>query len=463
MSRPDAPRSRPLDARAILRFYLPLVLNAWLLALVGPVLNLALARGPEPRVQLAAFWIAFGILLSCQSACLVLQQATASHLVRRNAVGSLALPAALAGLAASALVLAIARTPLGDAVLGGLVPVTARTATLARAVLLWTSPVPLLVAVRGVANGIAVAARRTGLLTLATVLRVALLAAVTATIAGGGLEGGALTAARALLAGAALEAAFMVAATLAGQPSPARTERESAAAGLAACAPVLRAALPLAVAALVWNATRPAVSAVLGHLADRELAQAGFGVLVPVLMVSCAPLWALLEVALVLPRDPADVRTVLRFAAAVATAFAAVIAAATLTPLRAHLPWARIAATPELLRLVAPALGVIALEPLVLSARAVAQGLLLRAGGADALLWIAPLRLVATVAAGAACVALVPAANGAVLAAALLVGGDGLDALWTGLAAGRALACAAALPPAAALEAADAPLLERAA
>ena len=94
---------RPLAARAILHFYLPLALNAWLLALAGPLLNAAVTRASEPRLHLAAFWIAFTVLLLCQGICLIVHPVTAALVARRTSLGTIAIPSLLAGLGAGAL------------------------------------------------------------------------------------------------------------------------------------------------------------------------------------------------------------------------------------------------------------------------------------------------------------------------------------------------------------------------
>jgi hypothetical protein len=193
--------------------------------------------------------------------------------------------------------------------------------------------------------------------------------------------------------------------------------------------PVLRLALPLAAASLVWTSARPLVGAVLGRLADPDLALAGFGVVFPILMFTCAPLWAFLDVAIVLPRTPADLRMVVRFALLTSLAFTAGIAALTLAPAGGLAPGTGRALPPGLARSAVPALGLIALEPLVLTARALAQGLLVRGGRGGTVLALAPVKLVFMLVAGLLAARAAPHANGAVLATALFIGGDAIDAV----------------------------------
>jgi hypothetical protein len=187
----------------------------------------------------------------------------------------------------------------------------------------------------------------------------------------------------------------------------------------------------------VWAAARPLVGAVLARLAAPDLAQAAYGVVLPVLFATCAPLWAFLDVALVLPRDAADLARIVRFASLAALAFAGGIALLAWTPLDAlwRHPGAPLPA--DLARLVRPAIALAALEPLVLSARAIAQGLLVRAGRGGLVLALSPVKLACMLAAGLFVTRVAPHANGALLAIALLVGGDAVDALLLGAAATR--------------------------
>jgi hypothetical protein len=432
---PASGRMPPLGMRDIGRFSLPLMLNAWLMTLAGPVLNVALGRAAEPRLHLAAFWIAFTILLVCQSACLVIQQVTASALQRRVPFAAVALSGGILALGASTLLLAIGHTGLGGFVFHHVIPTPDRTALLARAVLGRLSVIPLLIALRGLASGVAVVQGRTEVLALATMVRVAVLAAVTTAVIGLGAGVGAMPAAGALVVATAAEAIFVSSMTLA-QPRN-RTATGRAAVSGREIGSVLRLAVPLAAASLVWTSARPLVGAVLGRLADPGLAQASFGVVFPILMVTCAPLWVFLDVALVLPRTPADLGKVVRFASLTSLAFAAGIAVLAFTPLRLVLLQLGAGMPRDLERAVAPALALIALEPMVLSARAIAQGLLVRSGRGGVVLALSPVKLAVMLGAGLMVTRLAPHANGAVLAAGLFIGGDAVDALLFGMVAVR--------------------------
>ncbi|MCC6650690.1 MAG: hypothetical protein IT348_06035, partial [Candidatus Eisenbacteria bacterium] len=157
----------------------------------------------------------------------------------------------------------------------------------------------------------------------------------------------------------------------------------------------------------------------------------------PILMMSCAPLWGFLEVTLVLPRDERDVRALVRFAALTSLAFSLVLLAMAATPLRTLLLDGAFALGPHLRAAVVPALALLALEPLVLSARAIAQGLLLRGGHGALVLALSPVKLLVMAVAGFAVARAWPQANGAVVAIGLIVGGDLVDVALYGIATWR--------------------------
>src|SRR5262249_55946135 len=97
---------------------------------------------------------------------------------------------------------------------------------------------------------------------------------------------------------------------------------------------VARGTPPPAGSLMVWTFLRPVIHSVRGRLSDPELAQASFGVIQPIVLVACSPLWALQDVSLVLARRRSDLGSLIRFAAVTAAVFTAIVALLTLTPLR---------------------------------------------------------------------------------------------------------------------------------
>ncbi len=203
---------------------------------------------------------------------------------------------------------------------------------------------------------------------------------------------------------------------------------------------------PLAVAALAWTLTRPLVHAVLGRLADPDPAQAAFGVALPLLLVTCSPLWALQEAALVLPSNRRDWSALTRFARHASLAASAALALLAWTPAGFALVRACFALPPGLADALRPALALLVPAPLLLAWRAVSLGALLRTGRTRVLLAAAPLRLVLLSAAGFAIVSRAPAASGAVVGLGLMLLGELADAVLAGTVARGALADPACFP-----------------
>lgn len=437
------PRSMPahpdretgLSRRGILRFYRPLVLTSQLVTLSGPLLNIALGRAADPKLDLAAFWIAFTVVSFLEAPCLVVQQ-TALAVAPRGSLRRLVAGALGAGAAASLLVLALGRTALGEGVFPGLIPTTARVADLARSVLIALAPLPLLIAIRGLGSAVAVGAHRTDLVGAATAVRLVVIAggvgAAVATRHGVGVPAACAT----LVVGVALETAFIVIATW-----PRWRGRLGAQAdGASDWSEIARVAGPLAVSTMMWTFLRPAIHSILGRLPDPELAQASFGVIQPIVLVACSPSWALQDVSLVLTRRRADLERVLRFAAGVAALFTAIVGLVVLTPLKVLVLRLGFDLSPELENAVAPALALLAIEPTVLAARAVAQGLLTRARRTGVFLILSPAKIVLTLVVGLAVVTARPNVAGAWLALGLVIGGDLFDALLYGLKVRRVIA-----------------------
>lgn len=448
MSQPAAFRSRPASAPsgsdtlssavslgAILRFYLPLVLNSQMMTLSGPVINVAVGRAQDPKPELAGYWIGFTVLLFIESACLSTQSATAAlargyHSVRRIFITALAV-----SLTACVLVLLVAKTPLGDPLFDHVIRTTPRVESLARTILAFLTPVPLIIAMRGVANGIAIREKRTMLVARATSVRILAIAAVVGVTIALGTGSGARAGAAAFVTGVTLEAIVI---WLGVWPHWRRRVAERATdLDSLGFGEIARVASPLVISALAWTSFRPLVNGILGRLADPELAQAGFGVVMPLLLLTCSPLWTLQNVSLMLPESRTDLGRVMRFGVATGTLFSVVILFLALSPVRDFFLRDVFALSPELEAAVAPALIFIALEPIVLSIRSMSQGLMMRARRTGAFAVFAPIKTALVLGVGYVVVRVDPGVNGTLLGTLLLIGADGFEAIVYGFSARR--------------------------
>ena len=421
--------------RDILRFYIPLVLNSQMMTLSGPIINVAVGRAADPKLEFAAYWIGFTTLLFIESPCLIIQQVTASllrgyHTLRRILLGALVVSAL-----ASVTVLIVALTPVGDVVFDELVRTTPRTAELARKVLALFAPLPIFVSLRGVGNGVAIRAKRTPLIARATLFRILSLSVVVGFVVGAGTGSGAMAGVAALQTGIIFET-LVIWIGIRPHWRRMRDERHTDVDFLSK-EEFVRVALPLVVSGFAWTSFRPIVNAILGRLDDPELAQAGFGVVMPLLLWTTSPLWSMQNVSLILPETQRDIRRVIRFAILCAAWFSTIVLIIVVTPLRDLILTRFFALSPELERVVTPALWLLIFEPVFLGIRSVAQGILLRAKQTVAFLYVAPIRTALIAVVGFWFVSRYPDVNGTLLGVSLFVGGSVFDAIVYSLVARR--------------------------
>ncbi|MCA9729490.1 MAG: hypothetical protein KC729_17515, partial [Candidatus Eisenbacteria bacterium] len=363
-----------LRSSDILRFYLPLVLTSQMMTLSGPIINVGIGRSADPTIEFAGYWLGFAVLLFLESPCLSVQQISATLIGNTPSIPRLIRVALSFGVLSTLLILTVALIdPVSAWIFRTVVPTTPRVAEVARTVLLLQSPIPLLLCLRGLANGFAIRQKRTDLVARATVVRLVTLSLGVGLFVAGASGSGAIAGAVALVTGIALETATVLWSvsrkartawhqTTVGSPAPYRF--------------ILRVALPLVVAGTTWTALRPIINAALGTLPDPERAQAGFGVVLPFVLATCSPLWIMHNVTLVLPRSVRDLRIVARFAAGTSLFFALLVLLVTWTGLRHWLLRDVFGLNDALAADVTPAIRIVAVEPFLLAGRGFAQGIL---------------------------------------------------------------------------------------
>lgn len=419
-----------LTFREIMGFYLPLLATSQMMTLSGPVINIAVGRAPDPTLDFAAYWIGFSIILFLEAPCLSMQQVTAALLSGHASFRKLLLCAFAIGFSATIGALAISLTPLRDFVFLDLIATTPRVAERAATVLAILAPIPVLIALRGVGNGIGIRMKRTVLVARATLFRILSLSAAIGIAVVLKTGSGAIAGAIAMLTGLTVE---MIVIWVGVYPFvrdrfPLLKNRHDI-----TFREILRVSYPLAISAYVWTSTRPVINAILGRLPDPELAQAGFGLIAPVVLMTCSPLWALHNVSLILPESRSDLRKVIRFSFITTLIYIGIIFMLINPPLRDLLLRKAFALSPEMEALVAPAMLIILIEPILLSVRSICQGLIMRARATAIFGIAAGIKLVIIIGAGWFVAGRYPGVNGAVLGTALFVCADFVDAalfLW---------------------------------
>jgi hypothetical protein len=422
-----------------------------MMTLSGPIINVGVGRSADPKLEFAAYWLGFAVHLFVEAPCLIVQQTAATLLAGHRSMRRLFFGAILLGLLGASLSFTLGATAAGDLLFRHVVPTTPRAALLARKVLLVMSPIPLLVSLRGVGNALALVAKETPLIARSTGTRMVVIATLVGMSVAVGTSSGALAGASSLVAGLLVETFLVLHGTRKIRADLRRRsgDEEDILLTFREIGPV---AAPLIISSYVWTSVRPMINAILGRLPDPELAQGGFGVVIPLLLVTCSPLWALQNVTLILPRNRADLRRLIRFSGWTAVLFAALIAVLALTPLRGVLLRGAFSLSPEMQRVVAPAMVLIILEPIFLATRSASQGLLIKARrtGIFAAVSIGKIVLLASI--GLILVARFPGLNGVVLGVSLFISGELFDGFFYSLRArslvlGGVLFPAVAAPP----------------
>lgn len=365
---------KPLTTRDIFRFYLPLVLTSQMMTLSGPLINVAIGRSANPKVDFAGYWLGFAIMLFINSPSMIVQPVATALITGYRSTRRLFFSSFLIGLVSMAGVLLIALTPLGDLLFKHVITTTPRVAAVALRVMLVFSPIPLIIAFRGVSAGIALQNKKTVLIAWSTGFRVVVISAAVGLAVALKTSSGATAGAAAFVCGLALETGFLTMAMRGSLRSMKNAEGADADRKLT-FREILHVAAPLAVSAYVWTSIRPVINALLGHLPDPELAQAGFGVVTPIILLTCSPLWAFQNVTLILPQSRADLRRVLHFGAWTALFFTGLILLLTWTSMRDLILQGVFSLSPEMKSVVAPALLLIVFEPVFLTMRSASQGL----------------------------------------------------------------------------------------
>ena len=402
------------------------------MTLSGPIINIAVGRAAEPKLEFAGFWLGFTMLMFIEAPCFIIQQAAATLLQGYRSMRRLFFGAIVLGVAAWISTVLFALTPMSDFFFDRLVTTTPRAADLAKETLLLLSPIPLIVSLRGVGNALALREKKTALIARATAYRIVVLAAVVGGAVAMGTSSGAAAGSVALVVGLAVETFLILYRTRNIRLRMAKS-RGSGEDRFLSYSEIIRVSAPLAISAYAWTAIRPIINAILGRLPDPELAQGGFGVVVPILLLTCSPLWALQNLTLILPENRGDVRRVIRFSIWATVFFAGLVMVVTWTPLRSVLLRGAFSLSAEMERAVVPALMLIVLEPLFLATRSTSQGLIIKARRTGIFSGVSIAKILIMTFVGFLFIERHPEINGVFLGTALFISGELFDGIFYSL------------------------------
>ena len=301
-----------LSYREIALFFFPLLLNVQLMSISHTVINGALARLDDYVTALAGMSVAMVVHLFISSPSY--QNHTVTIAVVRGRIslhGTLTFISLVAAYVAAMLFL-IAYTRIGDLVLVRLLGVPEAVAEEARRALRIMALLPFFTGLRGFCQGLLIRSRRTGLVSLATGVRV------------GGLFIF-LALGRHWFSGAQLGAFALVSCVMTETLAIAwLTRRVRPAIELPGAEKTLREILhygfPLAYSSGLQQTIPLLISAIIGRFSDGPLALAAFGVIRGFLFLLAGPMRNLQQAYMTLVRHPLDNRTLLRFSVILATA-----------------------------------------------------------------------------------------------------------------------------------------------
>ena len=431
--RPGAGEEDVLTHSEILRFYLPLVITSQMMTLSVPLINLGLGRTADPALALAGYAVGFSVSVVCNAPVLTARTVTAGLARSPASYGVVASVMRWLGLSLSSVALVLALLPPGEWLFLGILGTPSHIAHQARLVLLLQAPIPILLAERGLAQGLVLIYRRTLLISLATLMRLAMVTVVVMTLAVIMQLPGSAAGGLSLTAGVGMEA-LVIRLAVRRRFGPFREPLPGASSDDSTMGPgrVIRFGLPLAINHTVWSLQRALINAIIARLSDPVTALAGFGVVAPIFLFFGSPLFAIQSTVQVLPRSRRDLLRLAQFT---------LVMAASLSLSAGVLLWVAgrsilsagygLAGGP--LAAALPALRWIWLHPLIMGFRSYGQGLLLRAGRTGPIAVGALGRVLVVAAVGLFLVERYPHGNGALMGIGLQILGDGWDMTLAGV------------------------------
>lgn len=303
-----------LGQKEIALFFFPLLLNVQLMSVSHSVINGALARQSDFVTALAAFSVAMVLHLFIASPSYQNHTVAIAMVRGPRSLRGTALFVTLVALYVSALLALVAFTPLGGFVLGRLLGVEGEIARQARAVLGIMVALPFLTGFRGLFQGLVMQARRTALVSFATLVRVAALL--------GCLALGAPWFSGAVLGAVGLVGCILVETLLMAWFAWRVRIRHDGGGSERGAGEIFRFAFPLAYSSCLQQTIPLLINAIISRLPDGALALASFGVIRGFIFLLGGPMRNLQQACQTLVRNLADYLQLVRFFRRVGSALA---------------------------------------------------------------------------------------------------------------------------------------------
>jgi hypothetical protein len=296
--------TKRLTQTEITAFFFPLLLNVQMMSVSHSIINAGLARMHDAVTVLAAFSVAMVLHLFVASPSYQNHTVTIAMVRGRRSLLGTVFFVGLVALWVSLLLGLIAFTPLGTFVLIDLLGVTPVVAKGAREALALLVFLPFITGPRGLFQGLVIQARRTGLVSFATGIRILSLFAFL--WMGYLWFDGTRVAAFALLCCVFTETVvigfFAWKVRLPATDAPENSAKD-----------ILRYAFPLAYSSGLQQTVPLLINAMISRLPDGTMALAAFGVIRGFLFMLAGPMRNLQQAYLTLVRDPLDYPALVRF------------------------------------------------------------------------------------------------------------------------------------------------------
>jgi Na+-driven multidrug efflux pump len=420
----------PPSLHQILALWIPLAASMVMMVLEPSIINIGLGRTRLPELALAAYGIAAGLALLVEAPIMMLIDASVAWVTDRQVFALLRRFTLILGLLVTAVGLLVSVTPLYPLIVVDWMNIPADVAAEARPTLAILSFWPLPIAWRRTHQGVLIRAGQTTIITIATGIRLAALAAGMY----GGLalwpQGGAVVAGLAMELSVVVEALVITWATgqvlRSGRLPDTTPEGEYPPRTMGA---LWRAYSPLSTSSILRQTARPLLNAGIAAALLPRASLAAWPVAWGLATLVAGPAWSLQQLTTALAKNEASYRRVRDFGLALSASLSAILAVIAFTPLYSMIMGGIYNLSPELQELARPAIQMLAFLPLVMGLQSVLRGLLIRAG------WTAPVRTamwinVSVLAITLLVGALSGAVDGVTLAALATLAGGFAELIW---------------------------------
>jgi Na+-driven multidrug efflux pump len=365
----------------MLALWLPLAASTVMMVLEPSIINIGLGRTVDAELALAAYGVAFSLALLVEAPIIMLLDASVARSTNLEAFRLIRRFTLVLGLLVTAIGLLVSLTPLYDLIVKDLMNIPLDVAARARPTMqilsFWSFPI----AWRRAHQGVLIRAGRTGIITVATGVRLLSLA--------GALFGGLLLLPNrgSVVAGLAMDLSVIVEAVLitwATQPilrsasyQPGRADEWRTP---LTWRDLWRFYRPLAMTSILQQTTRPVLSAGIAAAEMARASLAAWPVVWGLTILIAGPAWSLQQLTTALAVDQVAYRRVRGFALGLSLLFNLLLGLVAFTPLYGLVMGGVYNLSPELQELARPAIQVMVFYPLLLGTVALLRGVLIRGG-----------------------------------------------------------------------------------